>query len=364
MRKYTRKNSPGSSEPASLAYELRPPSGHRRPPEHSLSMPGFCAHPALVILSVLGMLAIFAVSASAAEQRKFSSSEKKSIAVLNIESVSERDQDTATLLTTTVREEIAKTAAYSVMAQSRMIGLLKEPPFPLLHCSTKECAIRAGQLLGVHTVVIGSLTKIGKTTYLSLSRVNVMTETIEFVVEDKCREGREELLLVGAQMAHKLMGELAVTLPGSTLPGNKRFVFRELTVFDNELATFWARDADMAGKMTWEEANEYIYQLNKEGYGGYGNWRLPDKKELATIVEYANGQGTRNNINDLFKNAGFKNMKADYYWSATLPETGSGLAWVLDMYSGEISSAAKNNSCYLWPIRTGPWLFDERVSKP
>jgi len=359
------KNGPGSGDPAALPYEILPPGDHRRPPGKSLSIPGFTAHLTLAILTCLSIVAVLAASASAAQQRNYSASPKKSLAVLNVESVSERDQDTATLLTTTIRDEIAKTtAAYSVMEQSRMLELLKEHSFPLLQCSTKECAIRAGRILGVQTAVIGSLGKTGKTTYLSLSRVNIMTGTIEFVVEDKCRGKREELLLTGAQMAHKLMGELAVTLPGSTALENERFVFRELTAFDNELATFWARDADLAGKMTWEEANEYIHQLNKEGYGGYGNWRLPDKTELATVIEYATGKGTRNNINDLFKNAGFRNMKAEYYWSATLPENGSGLAWVLDMYSGEISSAATSNRCYLWPIRTGPWLFDERSTKP
>lgn len=327
-------------------------------------MSGFSAHPTLVILTGLCIVAIFATSASAVEQRKFAAGAMKSLAVLNMKSVSERDQDMAILLTTTVRDEIAKTAVYSVMEQSRMIALLKEHPVPQMQCATKECAIRAGQLLGVQTVVIGSLSRVGKTTYLSLSRVNITTGTIEFVVEDKCRGGEKELLLAGAQMAHKLTGEIAVALPGSTAPGNERFVFRELTAFDYELATFWARDADMAGKMTWDEAGEYIRRLNKDSYAGYDNWRLPDKKELASVIEYAIGKGTKNNINDLLKNAGFKNMKADYYWSAAIPENGTGLAWVLDMYNGEISSAAKNNRCHLWPIRTGPWLFDERFSKP
>jgi len=364
MPNNNRKNNTDAGEPATLQSELRPPSTLRHP-GNSLPEPRFSAHPVLALLASFCIVTVFAASVSAIEQQKNAVNAKRSLAVLNIESVSGRDQDTAALLTDTIRNEIARTTPYSVMEQNSMIALLEEHRFPLLHCSAQKCAIEAGQLLGVQTVVIGAITKIGETRYLTLSRVNVMKRIKEFTVVDKGRIGEKELLLAGAQMAHKLTGEFAVTSPGSTAPENERFDFRVLTAFDKELATVWLRDADKARKsMTWEEANEYIQRLNKEGYAGYGDWRLPDKNELATLIAYMKGQGKNNNIHDLLKNAGFKNMKADYYWSATLTEDGSGLAWVLDMYGGEISSAAKSNSCYVWPVRTGPWLFEERLGTP
>lgn len=336
-----------SGEPATLQHWSR---AHRRTLQNPTSI-GFASHLVLMILAGVCIIAVFAASAAAAD-------DKRSLAVLNIESAVIRDQGMASLLTDTVRNEIVKTAAYSVMEQRRMIALLKDGRFPVLNCSTKQCAVAAGRHLGVQAVVVGTISKIRKTAYLSLSIIDVKTETIEFSVEDKCPGEKEELLLAGAKTARKLMGELAVTLPVSTLPENERFVFREQTAFDKELALVWIRDADMAGKtMTWDEANEYIQRLNKQDYAGYRDWRLPAKNEVAAILEYAKGRGKKRNINELFKNAGFKNMKAGYYWSG---EDGSGLAWVLDMYGGEISTAAKNNSFYVWPVRTGPWLFEER----
>ncbi len=341
MQKNNRVKNTSGGEPATLQHWQR---AHRRTLQNQFLMllVGFC------------IMAVFAASAAAADDRR-------SLAVLNIESAAIRDQDMASLLTDTIRDEIVKTAAYSVMEKSRMIALLEDERFPLLNCSTKNCAIEAGRILGVQAVVLGALGKIGKNAYLSLSIVNVKTETIEFSVDDKCPGGKEELLLAGAKTAHKLMGELAVALPVSTLPENERFAFREQTSFDKELALVWLRDADMAGKtMTWDEANEYIQRLNKQGYGGYADWRLPAKNEFATLIEYAKGQGKKRNIHDLLKSTGFKNMKAGYYWSTIPSEDGSGLAWVLDMYSGELSTAAKNNKCYVWPVRTGHWLLEER----
>jgi hypothetical protein len=181
-----------------------------------------------------------------------------------------------------------------------MVALLKAGQFPVLNWSSKQCAVAAGRHLGVQAVVVGTISKIRKTAYLSLSIIDVKTETIEFSVEDKCPGEKEELLLAGAKTARKLMGELAVTLPVSTLPENERFVFREQTAFDKELALIWIRDADMAGKtMTWDEANEYIQRLNKQDYAGYRDWRLPAKNEVATLIEYAKGRGRKKITNCL-----------------------------------------------------------------
>jgi len=365
MPKRDRIGHPGGDEPVSHQVKLRRSSAHHRHQLNCLSMPGLSARPIPIIIVGICIMAVFAASASSAEQRKVSAGAGSSLAVLNIVSASEQDRDTASVLTDTIRHEIAEAAFYSVMEQTRMVELLTKRAFPLLNCAAKECAIEAGRILGVQTVVVGSLSKIGKTAYLSLSRVNVKQRTIEFSVEDKCPGETKGLLLAGAQTAHKLMGELAVRLPGADTPENERFTFRELTAFDKELALFWIRDADMAGKsMTWDEANDYIQHLNKRGYAGYGDWRLPAKNEFAALLEFAKRQGKKRNIQDLFKNAGFKNMKADYYWSATPPEDGSGLSWVLDMYGGEISTAAKSNNCYLWPVRTEPRLFEKRFSSP
>ena len=42
-------------------------------------------------------------------------------------------------------------------------------------------------------------------------------------------------------------------------------------------------------KYNWENAKEYIIQLNKQGYGEFNDWRLPNREELRSIVNY-NGQ--------------------------------------------------------------------------
>lgn len=40
---------------------------------------------------------------------------------------------------------------------------------------------------------------------------------------------------------------------------------------------------------TWEDAHDYIREINRRGYGGFRDWRLPAREELRMMVDY-NGQ--------------------------------------------------------------------------
>lgn len=40
-------------------------------------------------------------------------------------------------------------------------------------------------------------------------------------------------------------------------------------------------------KYNWDDAREYIAQLNKRGFGGLDDWRLPNREELRSIADYS-----------------------------------------------------------------------------
>ena len=57
------------------------------------------------------------------------------------------------------------------------------------------------------------------------------------------------------------------------------------TVTDRATGLMWAR-ADSGYAMTWEGALLWVQAMNAEGYLGHEDWRLPNAKELQSIVDY------------------------------------------------------------------------------
>ena len=91
------------------------------------------------------------------------------------------------------------------------------------------------------------------------------------------------------------------------------------TITDNATGLMWMQNDNGAG-LTWENALIYAENLS---YAGYSDWRLPDTKELQSIVDYTRSPSTTNSaaINPMFNCTQITNEGgvADYpwYWSNT-----------------------------------------------
>ncbi len=290
---------------------------------------------------------------------KDAAGDTRTLAVLDFDSVGKVDKQVAALLSESVRGGIAASGAYRVLTRSLANELLQKSSFKQESCSTKGCAIDAGRILGVGTVVVGAVSRTGAIWYLSLKRINVETGTTEIIVDEKGPGEKPELLHLAEAEARKITGRApALPTPRGVL-GNKRFVVQALTVFDGETKLVWQRDADKAGRpLNWEEANAFIEQLNKQQFAGESDWRLPGKEDFAALIAYAESHGQERNLNELFAKIGFENMKADNYWSSTASEEVSGIIYALDMYGGALSAVSASEKGYAWAVRTGPWLFE------
>jgi len=63
------------------------------------------------------------------------------------------------------------------------------------------------------------------------------------------------------------------------------------TVTDNATGLTWAQDDSGVG-MDWENALAWVQQMNDQNYLGHNDWRLPNAKELQSIVDYARSPDT------------------------------------------------------------------------
>lgn len=119
-------------------------------------------------------------------------------------------------------------------------------------------------------------------------------------------------------------------------------------VLDNLTGLMWARNANVAGIATnWGTAVDYCNNLN---YGGFTGWRLPNRAELASLVDQ--GQAT----SSLPPGHPFGGMMTNFYWTSTTYAGDPAYAWVVWFGSdvaGTVSRSSKNSALPLWPVCGG-----------
>jgi len=108
------------------------------------------------------------------------------------------------------------------------------------------------------------------------------------------------------------------------------------TITDHATGLTWMQ-ADSGTGMDWPTALEYSENLN---YAGHSDWRLPNAKELQSILDYTRSPDTSNSaaIDPIFQTTEIKNEgdETDYgfYWSSTSHKRGPGASAAVDLCFG------------------------------
>jgi len=96
------------------------------------------------------------------------------------------------------------------------------------------------------------------------------------------------------------------------------------TITDVNTGLVWTKGLDWdengvinyKDKMSYREALKWVEKKNKEKYLGFSDWRLPNAKELQSIVDYSRSPDTTNSpaISPIFRCTPIKNEgnKPDY----------------------------------------------------
>ncbi len=100
------------------------------------------------------------------------------------------------------------------------------------------------------------------------------------------------------------------------------------TISDLATGLMWSREDSKKG-MNWKDALTWVQEKNAENYLGYNDWRLPNIKELHSIVDYTRSPAATSSaaINtDYFKCSTIINEANQedypYFWSGTVLVTG------------------------------------------
>ncbi|MCF8033998.1 MAG: DUF1566 domain-containing protein [Desulfarculaceae bacterium] len=129
-------------------------------------------------------------------------------------------------------------------------------------------------------------------------------------------------------------------------PGENRFKIVDRAARDQATGLVWSLQANPAGwPLFWDEAREYIAGLNQEGWLGHDDWRLPNRRELFSLMDHTQANPA------LPPGHPFTGVELAWYWSATPYAANPAYAWYVHSEGGRMFFGDKGRSYYLWPVR-------------
>ena len=133
------------------------------------------------------------------------------------------------------------------------------------------------------------------------------------------------------------------------------------TVTDNLTGLIWLENANCFGSQTWVNAMNSANALASGACGltdssAAGDWRLPNVKELQSLIDYAYyGPALSNTAGTGQWTAGdpFTNVQNYYYWSSSSFVNGPAIAWLVYVINGYVVINDRTLTIYVWPVRGG-----------
>jgi len=138
------------------------------------------------------------------------------------------------------------------------------------------------------------------------------------------------------------------------------------TVEDNLTGLIWLKNANCFGRQIWYDALTAANNLKGDNTQCFlndgsaaGDWRLPNRKELLSLVDFGYfGPALSNTAGTGKWSAGapFDGVQSYGYWSSTTDAGHTYNAWAVDLWYGYVGYVLKSNEGDVWPVRGG--VFD------
>ncbi len=125
-----------------------------------------------------------------------------------------------------------------------------------------------------------------------------------------------------------------------------RFSVQAETVQDRLTGLIWTRNANPNEyPVTWQEALDQIAVLNQEKFLGFDDWRLPNRRELRSLMSYQTRKPS------LPSGHPFTNVFLGWYWSSTSAAINTAYAWYVHLEGAKMFYGRKDQYYLFWPVR-------------
>ena len=137
---------------------------------------------------------------------------------------------------------------------------------------------------------------------------------------------------------------------GSTRGAQHHYVDnKDGAITDSDTGLMWVQTPEPG--MSWDAATTYAKGLT---VGGHSDWRLPDVKELATLIDFEilNSPDTTSGLPCIDRTF-FPTAKAEFCWTSTkLHSPSPGKAWYVDFAGGNLRYDAFSHKYAVLAVRT------------
>lgn len=126
----------------------------------------------------------------------------------------------------------------------------------------------------------------------------------------------------------------------------QRFELDGELVLDLLTELVWPQNANLSEyPLTWQEALNFVIDMNKENVFGFNDWRLPNRRELRSLMSYQAKKPA------LTTEPPFKNVFLGWYWTSTTAAINPHYAWYIHMEGARMFYGRKDQYYLCWPVR-------------
>lgn len=159
--------------------------------------------------------------------------------------------------------------------------------------------------------------------------------------------------LQGKKISCRATGQDGEFLRGLKWPA-PRFSVAGETVDDRLTGLTWALDANLPEfPLAWQESLDFIREMNKSSSLGFNDWRLPNRRELRSLISYQTRRPALPAAHP------FRNVFFGWYWSSTTAAIHPSYAWYVHLDGARMFYGNKTQDCFVWPVRGASSLLPE-----
>lgn len=115
------------------------------------------------------------------------------------------------IITSRLRTNLVNTDKFTVVEREKMEEILEEQGIQLSGCTSNECVVEAGKLLGVRRIVAGEFGKIGSLFTISIRMIDVQTGRILRTATEDCECRIEDVLTISIDNVAKRLAGIETT---------------------------------------------------------------------------------------------------------------------------------------------------------